>query len=213
MTFFSRIYTKTSLLIGILIVVYLLPIWLFDYFPTQDGVSHVYNSQIITEYGNQTYQFRDYYDINWFPFPNWLSHISLTLLMFIFPPLTAEKVFLSLYVILFPLAIRYFLNAVQSGRDSLVILSFTFIYNYLLLMGFYNFAVSVPLFFLALGFWWKHKDALGKTRIVEKSCIRSHSCILKSNWISTKRAIAVPFFFAGIYLLFFNVSTAASSRP
>ena len=33
-------------------------------------------------------------------------------------------------------------------------------------MGFYNFAVSVPLFFLALGFWWKHKDALCKTRIV-----------------------------------------------
>ena len=110
MTFFSCIYTKISLLIGILIVVYLLPIWLFDYFPTQDGVSHVYNSQIITEYSNQTYQFRDYYDINWFPFPNWLSHISLTLLMFIFPSLTAEKVFLSLYIILFPLAIRYFLN-------------------------------------------------------------------------------------------------------
>ena len=119
MTFFSRIYTKTSLLIGILIVVYLLPIWLFDYFPTQDGVSHVYNSQIITEYGNQTYQFRDYYDINWFPFPNWLSHISLTLLMFIFPPLTAEKVFLSLYVILFPLAIRYFLNIETKSRLKL----------------------------------------------------------------------------------------------
>ncbi len=126
---FSRFYTKSSILIGVLIVVYLLPIWLFDYFPTQDGVSYVYNSQIITEYGNPKFQFRDYYDINWFPFPNWLSHISLTLLMFIFPPLIVEKVFLSLYVILFPLAIRYFLNAVQSGRDSLVILSFTFIYN------------------------------------------------------------------------------------
>ena len=166
MTFFSRFSNKSSLLIGMLIVAYLLPIWLFDYFPTQDGVSHVYNSQIITEYRNPTFQFDDYYDINWFPFPNWLSHISLALLMFIFPPLIAEKVFLTLYVILFPLAIRYFVNAVQPGRDSLVVLSFTFIYNYLLLMGFYNFAVSVPLFFLALGYWWKHRDALCKTRIV-----------------------------------------------
>ena len=164
--FFSRFRTISSLLIGVLIVAYLLPIWLFDYFPTQDGVSHVYNSQIITEYNNPTFQFQEYYDINWFPFPNWLSHFCLAALMFIFKPLTAEKVFLSLYVILFPLAIRYFLNAVQSGRDSLVVLSFTFIYNYLLLMGFYNFAVSVPLFFLALGFWWKHKEALCKTRIV-----------------------------------------------
>ncbi len=33
-------------------------------------------------------------------------------------------------------------------------------------MGFYNFAVSVPLFFLALGFWWKHRDTLSIKRIV-----------------------------------------------
>ena len=166
MAFFSRFYTTGSLLIGVLILVYLLPIWLFPYFPTQDGVSHVYNSQILTEYGNPEFQFRDYYEINWYPFPNWLSHFSLAVLMFVFPSLVAEKIFLSLYVILFPLAVYYFLNAVQRGRHALVILSFTFIYNYLFLMGFYNFAVSVPLFLLALGYWWKHKDELNKTRIV-----------------------------------------------
>ena len=166
MTFFSRFYTKWSLLIGGLILVYLLPIWLFPYFPTQDGVSHVYNSQILTEYNNPEYQFRYYYEINWYPFPNWLSHFSLAVLMFVFPSLIAEKIFLSLYIILFPLAVSYFLNAVQRGRHALVILSFTFIYNYLFLMGFYNFAVSVPLFLLALGYWWKHKAEMNRTRIV-----------------------------------------------
>ena len=170
MGFFSRFYTllhkRGALLIGVLIVIYLLPIWLFPYFPTQDGVSHVYNSQILTEYSNPEYEFRDYYEINWYPFPNWLSHFSLAMLMFVFPPLIAEKIFLSLYVILFPLAIYYFLNAVQRGRYALVILSFTFIYNYLFLMGFYNFAISVPLFLLALGYWWKHKDEMNRTRVV-----------------------------------------------
>lgn len=166
MASFSRFYTKWSLLIGVLILVYLLPIWLFPYFPTQDGVSHVYNSQILTEYNNPEYQFRDYYEINWYPFPNWLSHFSLAVLMFVFPSLVAEKIFLSLYIILFPLAVYYFLNAVQRGRHAFVILSFTFIYNYLFLMGFYNFAVSVPLFLLALGYWWKHKDEINRTRIV-----------------------------------------------
>lgn len=171
MAFFSRFYTllhkRGALLIGVLIVVYLLPIWLFPYFPTQDGVSHVYNSQILAAYNNPEYQFRDYYEINWYPFPNWLSHFSLAVLMFVFPSLIAEKIFLSLYVILFPLAIHYFLSAVQrGGRHPLVILSFTFIYNYLFLMGFYNFAVSVPLFFLALGYWWKHKDEMNRTRII-----------------------------------------------
>ena len=166
MEFFSRFDKKESLLIGALIIAYLLPIWLFTYFPTQDGVSHVYNSQILTEYNNPEYPFRDYYEINWYPFPNWLSHFSLAVLMFIFPSLIAEKIFLSLYVILFPLAIAYFLNAVQRGRQALVVLSFTFVYNYLFLMGFYNFAVSVPLFFLALGYWWKHKDAMNRNRII-----------------------------------------------
>ena len=95
--------------------------------------------------------------------------------MFVFPPLIAEKIFLSLYVILFPLAMHYFLNAVQpeqnasgrrvlQARPSLVILSFTFIYNYLLLMGFYNFAVSVPLFFLTLGYWYRHRDTINVKR-------------------------------------------------
>ncbi|RKU25992.1 hypothetical protein C6497_14505 [Candidatus Poribacteria bacterium] len=162
----SKYYTLSNLLIGVLIFLYLLPIWLFSYFPTQDGISHVYNSHIITDYNNPDFEFSDYYDIHWFPFPNWLSHISLTLLMYIFSPLFAEKVFLSLYVVLFPVSIHYFLNVVRPNQDSLVILSFTFIYNYLLLMGFYNFAVSVPLFFLTLGFWWKYKDNLDTRRIV-----------------------------------------------
>lgn len=33
-------------------------------------------------------------------------------------------------------------------------------------MGFYNFAVSVPLFFLSLGFWWKYKNNLDTSRII-----------------------------------------------
>ena len=172
MTFFSRFYTllhkRESLLIGGLIVIYLLPIWLFPYFPTQDGVSHVYNSQILTEYNNAEYQFRDYYEINWYPVPELaFPHFSLAVLMFVFPSLIAEKIFLSLYVILFPLAIHYFLEAVQRRRYPLVILSFTFIYNYLFLMGFYNFAVSVPLFLPRTRLLWKHKDAMHKTRIIQ----------------------------------------------
>ncbi len=166
MSLFSRFTKKSSLLLGVLILLYLVPLWMFPYIPTQDGVSHVYNAQILTEYNNPMYRFHDYYEINWYPFPNWLSHAALAALMFVFPALVAEKVFLSLYVILFPLAVAYFLNAVERGRDPIVLLSFTFIYNYLLLMGFYNFAVSVPLFLLALGYWWKHKESLNRNRII-----------------------------------------------
>ena len=39
-------------------------------------------------------------------------------------------------------------------------------YNYLLHMGFYNFVLSMSLFFFTLGYWWRVKDKLGLTNIV-----------------------------------------------
>jgi hypothetical protein len=154
------------ILIILLICTYLLPIWIFRYFPTQDGPSHIYNSQVLREYHNSDYDFKDYYNLNLTPFPNWFSHITLALLMYVFPPLFAEKVFLSIYIVIFPLCIFYFLNSVQRGKDIIGFVSFLFVYNYLFLMGFYNFAISVPLFFLALGYWWKEKENITIKRIV-----------------------------------------------
>ena len=152
--------------VALLICVYLLPIWIFKYVPTQDGPSHIYNSQVLREFRNSDYRFREHYDLNLSLFPNWLSHISLAMLMAVFSPTAAEKILLTIYVIMFPLAIFYFLDSVNKGRSLIGLMSFLFIYNYLLLMGFYNFAFSVPLFFLALGFWWKNKERLTAKRIV-----------------------------------------------
>ena len=149
-----------------LILIHLLPIWLFDYFPTQDGPSHIYNSQVLREYWNPEYGFQAFYNINWNLFPNWLSHFALAVLMIVFSPIIAEKIFLSAYVIFFPVAILYFLNAIEYGRERISLVVFPFIYNYLLLMGFYNFAFSVPLFFFATGYWWKHKEEIHVRSIV-----------------------------------------------
>ena len=78
-----------SIFIG-LICLHLLPIWLFPFFPTQDGISHVYNAHVLCEYRNPTYHFQDFYDINWSFFPNWLSHCWLVILMRLFSPLLAD---------------------------------------------------------------------------------------------------------------------------
>ena len=113
-----------------LILIHLLPIWLFDFFPTQDGPSHIYNSQVLREYWNPEYGFQAFYNINWNLFPNWLSHFALAVLMIVFSPIIAEKIFLSAYVIFFPVAILYFLNAIEYGRERISLVVFPFIYNY-----------------------------------------------------------------------------------
>lgn len=158
--------TSKKLIIILLICLYLLPIWLFKYFPTQDGPSHIFNAQILKEYRNPDYKFEEDYVLNLSPFPNWLAHVFLVLLLTVFSPIIAEKVFLSIYIIIFPISIFYFVNSIKRGKNLIGFIGFLFVYNYLFLMGFYSFAISVPLFFLVLGYWWRYKEHITVKRIV-----------------------------------------------
>ena len=153
-----------------LLVLHILPLWIFSYFPSQDGVSHVYNAKVLKEYAqHENYKMRDAWQLNITIFPNWLSHIMLTALLYIFPPVITEKVFLSIAIGMIPIAFFYFLNAVYKDREGKFVyawLGFPFAYNYLLYMGFYNFQLSISFFFFSFGFWWKHKDDMQVKHLV-----------------------------------------------
>ena len=146
----------------LLVLLYLLPIWSIQFFPSQDGPSHVYNALIVKEYFNTNEYplFQKYYDLNAKPMPNWFGHAIMAMLMFIVNPLIAEKVLLSGYVLLFLLSGRYLLINVDPTKKWLALAFFPFVYNYLLNMGFYNFSYSVGFFLLAVGYWWKHHQNL-----------------------------------------------------
>ncbi|MYC74204.1 hypothetical protein F4X10_00325 [Candidatus Poribacteria bacterium] len=147
----------------VLLLLHILPLWIFAYFPSQDGASHVYNGLVLKEYGkHENYQMRNAWELNITIFPNWLSHIFLLAFLYVFPPVIAEKVFLTLAIGTVPIAFLYFFSAVhkdEKGKPPVYAwLGFPFTYNYLLYMGFYNFQLSISFFFFSLGFWWKHKD-------------------------------------------------------
>lgn len=148
-------------LICILIVINLVPIWAFRFIPTQDGINHIYNAYILKEYNNPNYtQFRNVYSLNIKPFPNWISHAFFLLALYIMPPLIAEKIFLTIYIILVPLSFFYFYRSVDKRLCFFGFLGFLYSYNVLLHLGFYNFVLSVPLYFFILGYWWKHRENL-----------------------------------------------------
>ena len=146
----------------VLLLLHVLPLWIFAYFPSQDGASHVYNGLVLKEYGKpENYQMRNAWELNLTIFPNWLSHICLLAFLYVFPPVIAEKVFLTIAIGMVPIAFFYFFNAVhkdEKGPPVYAWLGFPFTYNYLLYMGFYNFQLSISFFFFSFGFWWKHKD-------------------------------------------------------
>ena len=166
---------RKRILIALLIVLHISPLWIFKYFPTQDGPAHVYNSYVLSVFHDEeSTRLREYYNLNLTLFPNWLAHICMALLMKIFPPLIAEKILLSAIIGLFPLSLFYFLGAVCKGRNFLGFVGFLFSDHYLLHMGFYSFSLSVPLFFFALGYFMKHKEDLS----VDKIAILNLLCIL-----------------------------------
>jgi hypothetical protein len=144
------------LVFGFVVLLYVLPIWIFKYFPSQDGPCHIYNSFILKHYNDPNYVFNQFYDINKKLIPNWTSHAIMMILMYIVPPLIAEKILLTVYIILMAVGMLYLLNAVGKDKTPLVFIGLPFIYNYLFLMGFYNFVFSVALFIISVGYWYKH---------------------------------------------------------
>lgn len=155
----------------LLLMVYILPIWVFKYFPSQDGPCHIYNSFILKHYNDPAYRFDEFYEIRKSPIPNLVSHIIMMILMYLVPPLMAEKLLLTGYVVLMAMSMLYLVNGVERDRTPLVFISFPFIYNYLLLMGFYNYSLSVAMLMLAIGYWWRHYGTFSVINMVVLSLL------------------------------------------
>lgn len=155
-----RFSPPENVLYVLLMGLFLLPIWLFQYLPLQDGPIHVHTADVLHEFltGNLS-AFQDFYRVNLRPVPNWTTQVILTGLTMLTSPIIAEKLLLSGYVILLPLVLRYALDSVRPGAfypPFLAFLAFPFCFNLAFDMGFYNFVYSLVGFLLAVGYWLRH---------------------------------------------------------
>jgi hypothetical protein len=137
------------------------PFWSATYLPTTDGPCHLYNAWILHQHGDPEAfpQIARHYEIDWRPIPNWLSHGFLALVMAVLPPLAAEKLLASAYVVTFLGGLWMLVGAVRPGSRWPAFLGFPFLYNFLFQFGFYNFSFSLGLFFFVLAIWWRHRDS------------------------------------------------------
>ncbi|HEX6900514.1 MAG TPA: hypothetical protein VF789_12395 [Thermoanaerobaculia bacterium] len=143
----------------LLAFLYILPFWIVEYIPTVDGPCHTYNAWILRQYGNTEDfpLFQRYFEINARPYPNWVSHGAMALLMHAVPPLIAEKILVSGYVLTFLFGVWYLVGSVWREQRWLAFLAFPFPYNHLFQFGFYNFSISLALFPWILGLWWRNR--------------------------------------------------------
>jgi hypothetical protein len=143
-----------------LALLYLIPFWSVHYLPTVDGPCHTYNAWILRQHANpaQYPLFQQYYEVNAVPYPNWIGHGIMAGLMFVVPPLVAEKLLVSAYALTFLAGMWYLAGSVRPESRWLAFLAFPFVFNFMFQFGFYNFSISLALFPLVLGFWWRHRE-------------------------------------------------------
>jgi hypothetical protein len=161
----GRVARYEKLLFGVLIFIHLVPIWAFWYLPTTDGAAHVANAQVMRKINDPSLPvLRHYYFVSGQPSPNLIGHLVLAGLLYVVPPVLAEKLLVSLYIVLFPLAVRYATGAIRRSARPLGFLAFPMLYSYLLGQGFYNFCLSMAAFFAIVGYWAKNRDRLDVRR-------------------------------------------------
>lgn len=154
-------------LIIALFILHLIPIWAFKFIPTQDGLNHIYNAYVLKEYNNPEYtKFREVYRLNIKPFPNWGAHAFFFAALYVMPPLVAEKLYVTLCVVLLPLGFFYFLKSVDRRLMIFGFLGFLYSFNQFINLGFYGFALSFSIYFFVMGYWWRYRDNLSISRAV-----------------------------------------------
>lgn len=152
-------WLNDNALLACLLVLYVLPVWAFQYFPSADGPMHLYNAMLIGELADPSEDFfRQYFLLSDKPDPTWFVHLLLAGLMQLFPPLVAEKILVSLCIVLLPLSAAYALRAIDKDSQFLALLAVPFSLSFLLHSGFYGFVLSLAMFFFVLGYWFRHAD-------------------------------------------------------
>lgn len=160
-----RELVTTGLYFG-LVAVLLLPIWANDYFLTQDGPMHLHNARIFLDHwrGRATDFYAEYYVPNLVPFPYWIGHLSGALLLSLCAPATAEKVFLTACIIVYAVALRSLVRAVDVTASPLAFAGLPLIWNRNFQMGFFEFISSIGVMLALLAFYVRRMDSFSWPR-------------------------------------------------
>lgn len=138
----------------------LAPLWLLPEFPSQDGHAHLEVANILREHG-ESRVLQDLFETDRRIFTNGFIYYAMADWMRFLPVPVAEKVLLSVYVLLLPLSLAYAIRAVAPENAFLAALAAPFTYSYPLAMGFYNFCFGLAALFLGLGYWLRNRRSFG----------------------------------------------------
>jgi hypothetical protein len=146
----------------IVLTLHCLPILLLTPFVTLDGPAHLYNAHLMFEvlFGKSP-AIHTFFEFNNFPEPNWTGHFLLMVLQAVLPIIWAEKVIIILIFVLMAFGFRKLVLTIQPTSAFLSWMIFPFLFNFPLLLGFFNFVLALALLPWWINWWLKnHHDGL-----------------------------------------------------
>lgn len=193
--------TLLTWLYGAMTMLYVALVWALPFFPTQDGPSHLYNLVILKELLQGDPIWAQHFTLDLRATPNLGFHIVAYPLLWLFPPLVVEKLFVSLYILILALGVPRLLKAFGTPVQPVAFLVFPLLFNYAFMMGFYSFSLAVACMIPAMAWTWNERNAsLARRALVWNSC-------------------ALPLYFLhlipyAIYMLFLLISvTVPEGKP
>jgi hypothetical protein len=160
-------YSLESILFWAILLVCVSPVWFLSQMPTQDGPAHLYNGYLLSGWWKGSFPIdRTFFALNPAPVPNWLSTAILALLMQAVSPLLAERLLLTSYIVLFPVAFRYASRSFDRIPRYTYFLGFALVWNHLFSMGFLNYCLSLVWYLFFIGYWARSRAQFGATQVI-----------------------------------------------
>ena len=132
-----------------LTLVALVPVWNQRLLPQLDTPNHLALVRGWHSYHDPAYKISNYYNLRVRPVPYFLFYLTIHLLLYVFKIEIANKIFLSAYIILFPLSVLALARALKRS-PWLALSSFILVFNQNWIYGFSSYLMGTALMFFAL---------------------------------------------------------------
>ncbi len=165
---FLSIKSSTWFFYAGLVVTATSPVWGVEYFVNQDGSAHVHSAYLMTEILRGNPFVSDTYVLNSICVPNSSVHIILALLLQVFSAFTTTKIVVcGLFAgVVASVGWLRFATVGNDGLKTSLLVGAAIGFNWLWLVGFYNFIFSVIIFAFTLGLYWKWRQRINVFRAI-----------------------------------------------
>ena len=98
-TLYGAVIKNETWVFALLLLISMLPLWIFKYVPSLDGPQHLYNSNVIMQLIQGSEIFREFFRINEVVVGYWTGHFALSFFNLFLPAWLAEKMFLTARIV------------------------------------------------------------------------------------------------------------------